>query len=283
MDLDWCSEEDLKNRIIFNDNSIISNNKKNCNVEEIKKVQEIIVNKSEIKIEDCFNLNLDVKNSKELLNVLLFLSNVSNYLRTFIKNKSIKSFDSNTNSKLYDEYISILEDTDFNQIIDYLKWIKDASINIKKYFLVSNRKDNSSDPFNIKPFKTSSYKFCNFKESCSIHKNKNKFCEKNHFVFDMIINDISKLIESVLLVEKDNFNWLLNNKNILILYDDHKKYIVKKIKNDMLNNEITENEFMIDKSLIFKSFDVISYVLNKMYDEASSFINYNLVSTQIII
>ena len=280
MDLDWCSEEDLKNRIIFNDNSIISN-KKNNNIEEEKKVQNVIIHKSEIKIDDCFNLNLEVKNSKELLNILSYLSNVSNYLRTFIKNKSIKSYDSN--SKNYDDYTHILEDLDFNLIIDYLKWIRDASIKIKKYFLVSNRKDNSSDPFNIKPFKTSSYKFCNFKESCSIHKNKNKFCEKNHFVFDMIINDISKLIESVLLVDKDNFNWLLNNKNILISYDNDKKYIVQKIKSDMLNMEITENQFIIDKSLIFKSFDVISYVLNKMYDEASSFINYNLDSTQIII
>lgn len=283
MDLDWCSKDDLKNTIIFNDNSIISKKNEKLKI-EVK--NEVIINKIELSMDECFNINLDIVNSKELLNILYFLSNVSNHLRTLIRNKSIKPYDLNNLKNNNDDIIhKVISEQEFYQIINYLKWIKEASIKIKKYFLVSNRKDNSSDPQNIKPFKTSSYKFCNFKESCTIHKHKNKMCDKNHFVFDMIINDIGKLIESVLLINIDNFNWILNNKTILINYnEENKDYLINKIKKeDNKQFEINENNFIIDKSLIFKSFDVTSYVLNKMYEEAYSFINYNIQSNQIII
>ena len=42
--------------------------------------------------------------------------------------------------------------------------------------------------------------------------------------------------------------------------------------------DVDENLNVIDKSLIFKSFDVISYVLNKMYEESYSFLNFNVKS-----
>ena len=42
-----------------------------------------------------------------------------------------------------------------------------------------------------------------------------------------------------------------------------------------------ENEFIVDKTLIFKSFDVSSYVLNKMYEESLSFLKFGLTSFQI--
>ena len=101
----------------------------------------------------------------------------------------------------------------------------------------------------------------------------------------MIINDINKLIDSVNLVGENNFNWILNNKTILINYsEDTKEFIItKNIKEINKQIEITDDQFIVDKTLIFKSFDVISYVLNKMYEEAYTFINNNMQTNQIII
>jgi hypothetical protein len=263
MDLDWCSESDLKNTTIFNPDSIISfKSKKNeiINEDTVNKKNDIIVN-------DCFIQNLSCKNSSELLNILNYLSNVSNYLRTFIRNVKNNNF---------------ITDADFYMIVNYLNWIYTACKNIKSFFASPLRKDNSYDPNCIKPFKTSSYKFCTFKDSCCIHKHKNRTCDKNHFVFDMIINDITKLLDSLNLIQYENLNWILSNKFILIEYNVEEKIykIIQKNNYEEINNEY---QFLIDKSLIYKSFDVISYVLSKMYNESYSFLNFNIKSLQIII
>ena len=173
------------------------------------------------------------------------------------------------------DHIEITQE-EYILINKYLVWLHTSCNSIKSYFSVPLRRDNSYDPNTIKLFKTSSYKFCNFKESCSIHKNKNK-CDKNHFVFDMIINDISKLIDSVRIIGIENMNWVMSNKMIKITYFiDEKNYQIEKINNINIPHDFDENQFIIDKTLIFKSFDVISYVLNKMYDEAYCFINYDI-------
>jgi hypothetical protein len=265
MDLDWCTEESLSNTKNFNENLVINKEKKQ--ISNIDKDQEKIYR--DINIDECFNLDLEVKDSKGLLLILNYLSLISNYLRTFIRNKSTK----------FNEFTEINEH-EYLLICKYLNWLHKACVSIKKYFSVPLRRDNSYDPNTIKLFKTSSYKFCNFKESCSIHKNKNK-CDKNHFVFDMIINDISKLIDSIVTIEMHNINWVLSNKIIKItFFSDEKKYIVEKIHNTSINtiSELNDNQFIIDKTLIFKSFDVISFVLNKMYDEAYCFLNFDTES-----
>jgi hypothetical protein len=263
MDLDWCADENLSNAAKFNENSIIDKEKKK--ISNTDKEQEKINN--DINIENCFDMDLNIINSKNLLSILNYLSLISNYLRTFIRNKSTK----------FNEFTEITL-KEFELINKYLIWLHDACNVTKKYFSVPLRRDNSYDPNNIKLFKTSSYKFCNFKETCSIHKNKNK-CDKNHFVFDMIINDISKLIESVKIVGIDNINWIMSNKIVKVTYfNEEKKYIIENISNINLVGDLNENQFIIDKTLIFKSFDVISYVLNKMYDESYCFINYDLES-----
>ena len=279
MELDWYSEDDLNNATIFNDNSIISHKSSDI----INQNSENIVDlKNNIKIENCFEQNLDVKNEAELLNILHYLSSVSNNLRTLIRNKNIKQ--NNIKETNDENSIQIINQIEYDKILKYLIWIKEASVKIKNFFDIHYRKDNSFDPLNIKPFKTSSYKFCNFKESCSIHKNKNKTCDKNHFVFDMIINDITKLTESINLIGINNLNWILNNKNILINYsEESKNYSITKLNNNQGNIVENENYFLIDKTLIFKSFDVSSYVLNKMYEEAYSFLNFNNQSYQILI
>jgi hypothetical protein len=268
MELDWCVEEDVKNTQLFNDNSVISSKTK---MPSTNIVDEAEIEKDLVDITECFNININCSNSNDLLNVLHYLSDVSNHLRTLIRSKGSKNFESNIN------YIS---QNEFDSIIKYQQWLVKASINIKNYFSSPQRKDNSFDPGSIKPFKTSSYKFCNFKESCSIHKNKNRTCDKNHFVFDMIINDISKLSESLISLGIENLNHVLENKNIKMTWNaQDNTYSIDKKNN--ITIQTPETEFIIDKILIFKSFDVSSYVLNKMYEESIYFLKYNIKSLQI--
>jgi hypothetical protein len=260
MELDWCSDENLSSFSKFNENSIINKEKKKSNDENLndEKIEKIL------NLNDCFSLNLNTKNNENILTILNYLSFISNYLRTLMRNKSNKF-----------KEIKELNLEEYDSILKNLDWLILASNAIKNFFSNPVRRDNSYDPSNIKLFKTSSYKFCNFKESCSIHKNKQSKCDKNHFVFDMIINDIIKLKESITIIGFDNINWILNNKFIKIIYNiDTKKYLIENI--EFINNYIDdndENQFIIDKTLIFKSFDVISYVLNKMYEESIYFLN----------
>lgn len=271
MELDWCSDDTLSNTTNFNDKSVINKDKKK---NSCSKSNELGITNN-LSADYCFNLNLNVKNNKDLLSVLNYLSLVSNYLKTFIRNKATK----------HNEFIE-LTSGEYDSLFKYLEWLHSSCNAIKKFFSVHVRRDNSYDPNNIKLFKTSSYKFCNFKETCSIHKNKNK-CDKNHFVFDMIINDISKLLESIQIIGIDNINWVLSNKIIKISYfEQDKKYMVEKINGNKnsgigFTEELNENQFIIDKTLMFKSFNVISFVLNKMYDEAFCFINYDVNSALI--
>lgn len=261
MELDWCSDENLSSFEKFNENSIIDKEK--------KKNEHNVLNENNYSnnliLDDCFSLNLDDMDKKNVLVIINYLSFISNHLRNTMRNKSSKYGD-----------IREIEIKEYNQNIKYINWLVLASNSIKKYFATPVRRDNSYDPTNIKLFKTSSYKFCNFKESCSIHKNKQSKCEKNHFVFDMIINDILKLKESIEIIGFDNINWLLNNKLIICSFNtETKEYLMDNI-NIYNGNELEENQFIIDKTLVFKSFDVISYVLNKMYDETFYFLNNNI-------
>ncbi len=268
MDLDWCSEEDIKNTHLFNDNSIISSKTKKQPVSTKDDTDNNL--NIDVDITKCFDLNTKCNTASEILLVMQYLSSVSNNLRTIIRSKGHKSFDTK---------ISYISEEEYNMIIKYQEWLVKASNDIKKFFATPQRKDNSFDPTSIKPFKTASYKFCNFKESCSIHKNKNRTCDKNHFVFDMIINDISKLSKSLRNLGLDDFNYILENKNIKMTYNlDHDSYQIDKTNLEISNPDI---EFIVDKILIFKSFDVSSYVLNKMYEESLSFLKFGLTSFQI--
>lgn len=268
MELDWCSEEDVKNTQLFNDNSVISSKTKKIN-DNVSDDTDTI--KDNVDITKCFDINIESKNSEELLTILNYLSSVSNHLRTIIRSKGSKS---------YEQKIEYIRQEEFDSVIKYQQWLVKASTNIKHFFSSPHRKDNSFDPGSIKPFKTSSYKFCNFKESCSIHRNKNRTCDKNHFVFDMIINDITKLSESLVIIGIDNLNFILENKNIKMTWNaTDNTYQIDKNQNIQVTNP--EIEFIVDKTLIFKSFDVSSYVLNKMYEESLCFLKFNINSFQI--
>lgn len=262
MELDWCSDENLSSFENFNENSIISKDKKKKENNTIN--TDNIYN--DLNLNDCFSVDLNKYDNDNVLLIINYLSFISNHLRTSIRNKSTKFGE--IKEMTLDEY---------NSVIKYLDWLILAANSIKIFFAVPVRRDNSFDPSNIKLFKTSSYKFCNFKESCSIHKNKQSKCDKNHFVFDMIINDIQKLKESIIIIGFDNINWTLNNKLIISTFDSNTlKYSMKNIENTQTDIESDEYKFVIDKTLIFKSFDVISYVLNKMYEESLYFLNNNM-------
>jgi hypothetical protein len=270
MDLDWCSEEDIKNTQLFNDISIISSKTKENAVSDELSLNNI----NEINVESCFNINTKCKSTSELLTVMNYLSNVSNHLRTLIKNKSIKK------SEMIDTELCFISEKDFNSIISFQEWLVKAAIDVKQFFCAPHRKDNSFDPDSVKPFKTSSYKFCNFKQSCSIHRNKTKTCDKNHFVFDMIINDISKLIRSLKNLGVTNLNNVFDNKIMKMTWNSElETYNIEETTTNQVNN--LETEFIVDKILIFKSFDVSSYVLNKMYEESLHFLKFNVSSCQI--
>lgn len=264
MDLDWCTQENINESQPFNDNSIIKhkvedkhNVKKNSNA-QYKFGIDLIVN-------ECFKLDLETNNKLIILEILNYLSFVSNNLRTIIRNKNL---------------ISGFNQENFNDLIKYLHWLKNACNNIKKYFNCSKKRENLNELV-LKPFKTSSYKFCNYKNSCSIHKNKNKTCDKNHFVFEMVLLDIEKLIESLDIITKENLdyiNWVFSDKWIKITVNENADCQIEKYDNIENVQVESSNIHFINKNYIFKCFDVISYVLNKMYEEASNFLNYDIES-----
>jgi hypothetical protein len=272
MDLDWCIEEDLINTKSFNDTSIINLSVEIDKSNNSKSTDNLNTTNYDLKIENCFFQNTDVSNPKDLLNTLNYLSLVSYHLKTLMRNKSIKNNETKE-----------ITENDFYEIIHYLDWIKNATNNIKKHFICNYKKDNNIDPNNFKLFKTSSYKFCNFKDSCSTHKIKGKICEKNHFVFDMIINDIDTLIYSLNILNFNNLYSVLSNKYVLFSYDhSNNSYLFDNVFDNNFT-KINDNQFYIEKKDVFKSFDVISFVLNRMYEESNSFLNFNLKSNLIVI
>ena len=85
MELDWFSEEDYTNTSKFNENSVISNEKKkNIDVDDGSQI------KTDINIKNCFDLSLEINDKKNLLITMNYLSSVSDFLRKFIRNKSSK-------------------------------------------------------------------------------------------------------------------------------------------------------------------------------------------------
>jgi len=271
--IDWCSDNSFDNEMLFNSESIIK--KKVETIGDIQKKNRNESNSNEIKIDKCLELNLNVKKREELLVIMNYMSFISNKLRGFVRQKN--------------PFINNTDNINYNQLIQYLTWIYNACDKIKVNFVLKNRKELPNDADNIKVFKTSSYKFCNFKDSCIIHKNKLKICDKNHFVFDMVLGDIKVLLDSIKMIEsKDNclYNnllWILNDN--IIIYNK-KTLEIKKFDNYSHRNiydNLEDDEVFIDKNIIFKCFDVISYVLNKMYEEAYLFINFNIHSELILI
>jgi hypothetical protein len=268
MDLDWCSNDDTGG-ILFND-SVITNIKDST----FKNVKPSENKLAELTLEGFLNINVEVSNAQDLLYVFNYLTFVSNKLRNIIRNRcslnlsKIKVVKELSNEKIV-----------YTDLIQYLNKIHNATNSIKKYFNSKYKKEFIFESIKSsgKLFKTSSYKFCTFKDSCKIHKNKNKICDKNHFVFDMLLLDLSNLIESIEIISvNDNNNFFHLIDDCVLLYNITNNTVEK--YSSFNEKDITENVVYIDRNTVYKCFDVISYVFNRMYEEAYLFLNYNIFS-----
>jgi hypothetical protein len=268
MDLDWCSNDDTGG-ILFND-SVITNIKDST----FKNTKSSENKLADLTLDGFLNMSDEILTPSDLLYVFNYLTFTSNKLRNIIRNRcSLNLSKTKVVKELPNEKIA------YTDLVKYLNKSYSATNNIKKYFNCKYKKEFVFE--NIKSsgklFKTSSYKFCTFKDSCKIHKNKNKVCDKNHFVFDMLLLDLSNLIESIEIISTtDNSNFFSVIDDDVLLYNITNNTVEK--HSSFNEKDVNENMVYIDKNTVYKCFDVISYVFNRMYEEAYLFLNYNIFS-----
>ena len=283
MDLtDWnISTKNADDSQVFNDESIIKYEK--LNTKSVVIENEHIVEEKVEKVyspQQIYDFNENNINTEEdLLDLVYNLKGISTYLKINVKNKGIRVTDNNTYTK-----------DEFDEILNYLFRMRDLCDVASRYFVQSGR-SQAYQNVNIAPFKTSSYKSCQQQKICFIHKYDNKRkCDKNHFVFETVINDINCLIDTLQILELDNINWMINDKIVSMSFDENieaktlKDYnftINKIIKNEFDESKVDNNIFNIDKKLLCKSFDVISFTLKAMYEEASYFLSKKIKSSLI--
>ena len=192
---------------------------------------------------DCHLLE-PIKTTKDIIIYLNYLEQLSNSMRNTVRELGSKF--------------------QFDETIKNLKWIYNTCDTFKNMF-ISNKINDYPDKQNSKLFKTSSYNFCNLKESCQIHSNKSKKCNRHHFVFNYIMVDIQNLIHSLTMLDKDTVNFIFNDCSI--------KYVGNEIIRYNTSNEDKNDSYnYINKNTICKCFDVISYVIKKMSGEIKYFI-----------
>jgi hypothetical protein len=206
------SEKDPKN---FEQNNNESTNRCDDNDDSEYEEEEIDVNK-------IILISLENENS---LNILKYECYIARFLRSIIKD--IDDLDNNIN-----KFISMLE------------WMLNASnILIKKsgqYEYKYNKYSQSVNPKTGKPkIIRSSYKFCEKAHDCCYFYEKNKYsgCSSQHYVHNIVKNDINSLYEY--------FKWFNEER--------------KNIRIDTIDND--------DLIEINKSMNTIFYVVTKMYNE----------------
>jgi hypothetical protein len=272
MDLDWCSNDDESSGVLFND--YVIDYTKNPDIKSTKVSEPKSV---ELTLDAFLNVNVNVTSSVDLLYVFNYLTFASNKLRNIVRNRYSINIPKTKNFK--EVNAEVKDKITYEELLQYLKMIHSTTNNIKNFFNSKYKRELNFDIAHNtnKLFKTSSYKFCTFKDSCKIHKNKGKMCDKNHFVFDMLLLDLSNLIESIELISVNDTNnlYYIIDDNIL-LYNTENNNIEKHSSYNI--NDVNATTIFIDKNTVYKCFDVISYVFNKMYDEAYLFLNYNITS-----
>ena len=272
MDLDWCSNDDESNGVLFND--YVIDYTKNPDIKSTKVPEPKSV---ELTLDAFLNVNVNVTSSVDLLYVFNYLTFASNKLRNIVRNRYSINIPKTKNFK--EVNAEVKDKITYEELLQYLKMIHSTTNNIKIFFNSKYKRELNFDMVHNtnKLFKTSSYKFCTFKDSCKIHKIKGKMCDKNHFVFDMLLLDLSNLIESIELISVNDTNnlYYIIDDNVL-LYNTENNNIEKHSSYNI--NDVNATTIFIDKNTVYKCFDVISYVFNKMYDEAYLFLNYNITS-----
>lgn len=291
---------------LFNEKSIIRQEKRN----KVEKIQEelpssVFINE-EIKKEKkpfepsyvkkfCETIkDKEILDKNDLSELSYILKEMSNYLKEDIKNRGSTIADRVSYNE--EEYI---------ELINNFKQIKNLC-EIASVYFISSGKNQTYQNLHVKLFfKTSSYKMCNQRHMCMIHKQVSKRkCDKNHYVHKNVINDIDYLIKTLEILGLENLNWIMNDKYISILCEkkidsddesdsknsdsdktkkiffDYYKFIVKKIKENIVDNVLPPNEetlvddstVIIDKKPLLKSVSVISFILKYMYDESLHFL-----------
>lgn len=190
-----------------------------------------IMNQNQIKEQDNIS-NFDIHENQyiEKLNYIEKICDDKNIIETFKKKNSLEIL------KLENEIVFILNKyalqnnylnyTFFNNCICFLKKLNNI---LKERLKLPKIKHNQKIQFKSIP--RCSYKFCNFKDSCTYnYDNSHNYCYQDHYVHNMVEADLNILI------------------NYIKLYFDDKKLIVH-------NKEI------------LKSINTLSYVINHMYEE----------------
>jgi hypothetical protein len=272
MNLDWCSNDDESSSVLFND--YVIDYTKGPDLKSTKVSEPKLV---ELTLEAFLNINVNVTSSVDLLYVFNYLTFASNKLRNIVRNRYSINIPKTKNFK--EVNAEIKDKITYEELLQYLKMIHSTTNNIKNFFNSKYKRELNLDTIHNtnKLFKTSSYKFCTFKDSCKIHKNKGKTCDKNHFVFDMLLLDLTNLIESIELIsvnDTTNLYYIIDDN--ILLYNTENNIIEKHSSYNI--NDVSASTIFIDKNTVYKCFDVISYVFNKMYDEAYLFLNYNITS-----
>ena len=266
MEFDWCNSvliQDDKFEL-FNNSVLIIPSVDNTQSYKQIPTKQIVDNKRESKplvmenpfkepiilnVCDCHLLE-SIKTNEDIVIHLNYLEQLSNSMRNTVRELGSKF--------------------QFDETIKNLKWIYKTCDALQNMF-ISNKTNDYTDKQYSKIFKTSSYNFCNLKESCQIHLNKTKKCNKHHFVFNYILIDIQNLIHSLSVLDQDTINFIFNGGSI--------KYIGGEITRFELSNEDKiDNYNYINKNTICKCFDVISYVIKKMSGEINYFITYKTKS-----
>lgn len=258
MEFDWCEKQDITQKFEPFNNSILHMVSVESKVED-KPATTVIVTqhfnpigyKPITNMADCFELTT-IKSNNDITNALQYLIQISSYMRNVLREE---------NSKF-----------DFDKNIKYLNWILDISSILKNMFISNKTNDLNDKNVAMKLFKTSSYNFCQLKETCSVHceqTRKNiKKCNKHHFVFNYIINDVENLIKSLKILDKHNIDLIFEGATLN--YDYGEVQIVDEKSLNCFN--------LINKNTICKCFDVISYVINKMFHEINCFLTYDIQS-----
>jgi hypothetical protein len=259
---------------LFNEESVIKYEKRNKVHKEEEVIPFLFVNEEVKKEKKIFELSYvtefcesikdkEVLDKNDLFELSYVLKEMSNYMKEDIKNRG----------NIITDRVSYTEE-EYIDLIDNFKKIKSLCNLASSYFL-SSGKNQTYQNLHVKLFfKTSSYKMCNQKHMCMIHRqnmerkcDKNHLkrkCDKNHFVHKNIINDIDYLIKTLEILGLDNLNWIMNDKYISILCEkkcesddegdsknsdsektkklffEYYKFTVKKIKENIVTEENPE-------------------------------------------
>lgn len=280
MNIEWCSDTENSNATCFNTVSFIVETKQkamcqdpdvnpmvpsnpvpiqipNSTQTHLKPNNAIISNNTfdVINMSNIINMidmndisDITTMDKRKLLTITSQMSSASNYLRTLIREKATDNIE--------------LTIGEYANVQKYLQWIYNVVTGISKYFLMENSHNHET-----KLFKTSSYKFCNSKNTCQAHFKSNYTCPKHHFPIQIMIKDMNNLLQSLDVIGIDGLNWLLTNKHLHVEKHDN-KYTFNKIicdTNTLIEN--TNDNYVLGSNNVIKSFDVVSFVLKKMYDE----------------